>query len=381
MRIAVISTYPPIECGIGTYTQFLTDELKNTSNEIIIVSQHGARGDLVFPAYNADDPNLAKEIFDITMKLTPDIVHIQHEYGLYGELDGIAILDLIHRFKSSNIPTIATFHTVFKTPGCRRKYILKKMCGELDGIIVHEECHVDYLTTIYECDSQKIHVIPHGVRVVKPIKDAKIKLNLADKKVILLFGYFRETKKFEKVLNIFPQILEKVPNAYLVIAAKARKNEFNEYKNYIYDMVVNLPDHVKQNVEVFRGQFPQYTFDTILNVADIAVFPYSLGAQSGVMAHSFAFGVPVVTSDLPAFEKIIKKSKGGFSAKTNEEYVNKIVKLLTDDKLRQQYSENIIRYVNKEISWKMVAEKTLTVYNKFDINLNCKNRYIYISIP
>jgi 1,2-diacylglycerol 3-alpha-glucosyltransferase len=68
MRIAIISTYPPVECGIGTYTQFLTDELKHTANEIIIVSQHGARGEFVFPAYNADDPNLAKEIFDITMK-------------------------------------------------------------------------------------------------------------------------------------------------------------------------------------------------------------------------------------------------------------------------------------------------------------------------
>ena len=143
-------------------------------------------------------------------------------------------------------------------------------------------------------------------------------------------------------------------------------------------MVISLPRHVKKNVEIFRGQFPQHTFDTIINAADITVFPYSLGAQSGVMAHSFAFGIPVVTSDLPAFERIVKKSGCGFSAKNSEEYVNKIVKLLTDDKLRRQCSDNIIRYVNEEISWKIVAEKTLSVYNKFDINLNCKNRYIYI---
>ena len=378
MRIAVISTYPPIECGIATYTQFLTDELIKTPNEIFIVSQHGAKGDSVFPVYNADDPDPAKEIFDITMKLTPDIVHIQHEYGLYGELDGIAVLDLIHRFKSSNIPTIATFHTVFKVLEFRREYILKTMCRDLDGIIVHEDCHIDYLTKIYGCDPKKIYLIPHGVRLVKPIKDAKEKLELTGRKVILLFGYFRKTKEFDKLLDIFPQILEKVPDAYLVIAAKPRKNEFNDYKNYIYDMVVSLPDKVKQNIEIFRGQFPQHTFDTILNSADITVFPYSVGAQSGVMAHSFAFGIPVVTSDLPAFKGIVEKSGGGFSAENSEDYVNKIVKLLTDDKLHKQCSENIMRYVKEEISWKIVAEKTLSAYNKFDLDLDCKNRYIFV---
>ena len=63
MRVVIISTYPPIECGIGTYTQFLCEELKKTDNEIIIVSQYGAKGDNVFPAYSPDDPNPAKTIF------------------------------------------------------------------------------------------------------------------------------------------------------------------------------------------------------------------------------------------------------------------------------------------------------------------------------
>ncbi len=29
MRIGFISTYPPIECGIATYTQYLTDVLRD----------------------------------------------------------------------------------------------------------------------------------------------------------------------------------------------------------------------------------------------------------------------------------------------------------------------------------------------------------------
>ncbi len=70
MRIIIISTYPPIECGIGTYTQFLKEELQKSDNEIIVISQHGADGDNVFPVYSADDPNPAKNIFDFAISCT-----------------------------------------------------------------------------------------------------------------------------------------------------------------------------------------------------------------------------------------------------------------------------------------------------------------------
>jgi hypothetical protein len=43
MRVAFVSTYPPIECGIGTYTSFLIEALARLPNEIHIISQNGAK--------------------------------------------------------------------------------------------------------------------------------------------------------------------------------------------------------------------------------------------------------------------------------------------------------------------------------------------------
>lgn len=376
MRIAFISTFPPIECGIGTYTQFLMDALAKTPNELHVISQHGAEGFHVYPAYSTTDEGIAKNIFDMTIKITPDLVHIQHEFGLFGELDGIAVLDLIYRLKSTGTPVIATFHTVDSEPDFRKGLIQRTMCRELDGIVVHEEDHLNILKKVYQANLKKVHLIPHGARELQPIQDAKKKLKLVGKKIILLAGYFRPTKCFDKIIEIFPRIVEQEPKAWLILSGKMRTLDYSPYRKMLFEKINNSP--AKNHIEVFRGQFPQATFDTILSASDIMVFPYSVGAQSGVMAHAFTFGKPVVTSNLPAFVSTIEKSKAGFFAETDDEYVEKIVTLLHNKSVYKEFSHNAINYVKEKISWDIVANKTLDVYKKFDQKLECKTRYVYV---
>ena len=78
MRIGMVSTFPPIECGIGTYASYLVKELKQLHNEVYVVSQTGAEGDRVYPVSNSTDADLAEKVFEAMIKFTPDVVHIQH---------------------------------------------------------------------------------------------------------------------------------------------------------------------------------------------------------------------------------------------------------------------------------------------------------------
>ncbi len=375
MRVTLVSTYPPIECGIGTYTGFLVEALTKSPNEIYIISQYGAEGRHVYPSYGPDEDGISRKIFNAVIRVTPDIVHIHHEFGLYGELDGIAVLELIYRLKSTDTPVIATLHTVQKEFEFRKELILKTMCRELDGIIVHGQEHAEILRTVFDVDRSKIFLIPHGAREMELVPDARKKLNLEGRKMILLAGYYWPTKCFDRVVDIFPYIVAKVPHAWLVLAGKVRVPEFSSYRRMLFEKINDSP--ARDRIEVFRGQFPQKTFDTIMSAADIVVLPYTAGAQSGIMAHAMTFGKPLVTSNLPAFVETLERSKAGFYVQTDDEYVDRIVTLLTDTGVYKRFSQNALTYVKENISWDIVAHQTLNVYKQFDLEMGCKTRYVF----
>jgi len=151
--------------------------------------------------------------------------------------------------------------------------------------------------------------------------------------------------------------------------------EYSEYRTMLFEKINNSP--AIDRIEVFRGQFPQKTFDTILSAADVVVLPYTDGAQSGIMAHAMTFGKPVVTSNLPAFVDIVKRSEIGFYAQTDDQYVDSIVTLLTNPEVYKKFSQNALTYIKENISWDIVAQQTLNVYEQFDLKLECKTRYVF----
>jgi glycosyltransferase involved in cell wall biosynthesis len=374
MRIGVVSTYPPIECGIATYTRYLTDEFIALGNELYIVSQFGGKGEKVYPVFDSESPDLAKRAFQTMAKFNPDIVHIQHEFGLFGKPEGISCIPLVYRFKLAGIPVVITLHTVYEEIPKEKRIVLEALIRVADRVIVHEEYQKEaILREIGQFDN--IRVIPHGARELEPVPEAKKKIGLGeDVKVVLLCGYFRRTKGMDRVIRIFPQVAERVKNAVLVIASRLRQDEFKDYKDELLGMAERSP--ASKKILVVGGQIPQETFDTIMSAADVIPLPYRKGAQSGIFAHCLAFGAPVVVSpDVRSLREAVTKIKCGFVAASDEESVECIVKILTDDDLRSELSKNAREYVRKNIVWKRVAERTAELYREL---IKTPSRFKYL---
>ena len=373
MRIAMISTYPPIECGIATYSENLCAAFPRDEDEVVVVSQHGAKGEGVFPVYNAADDNIAAEIFHILGKLTPDVVHIQHEFGLYGELHGIQVNELVLRLRMAGVPVIVTLHTVRAPMPRDDQIVLKNIVQDSDGVIVHEPFQKEILKETFG-SADNVHVIPHGIRNIKPVEDAKALIGAEGRKTALLVGYYRPTKRFERAVRIWPCVVERCPDALLVVAGKMRNIAFSDYYCELMKEVEASP--VRDNILVLRGQFPQHTFDTLISSADCMLLPYEAGAQSGILCNAAAFHVPVVTSDLKSFDEWNRKSGGGLSAGSDDEYVDQICKVLEDDSLRNRLKSNIRNFI-PPMYWDNVVRQHREIYNEAVRCPVMSSRYFY----
>ena len=382
MRIGFVSTYPPLECGIGTYTHYLNTALREAGNETFVISEYGAEGHAVFPVFHHGSAAFPRDVFNTSTRMTPDVIHIQHEYGMYGPQCGVEVVDLILRYRVVGLPVVVTLHTVEEELTPAQQLILKHIIDECGAVIVHEAYQKETLLRYFggmKHAAQKIHVIEHGIRELAPITNGKHKLDLADKKVILLCGYFRPTKGFETIIDIFPQICDEVPDAVLVVAGKTRNIEFDEYRRDLFTRLNESP--CADRIEILRGQFPQHTFDTIIAASDVVVLPYTQGGQSGIMAQCFAQGVPVVTSALKGFQLLVDRSHGGMVAASDAEFKKLIVKLLRDDALQADLRANIRTYVERQAGWSQIARAHTNVYQSVVTTPYGKARYVYFPEP
>lgn len=378
MRIGFVSTYPPIECGIATYTAYLNEALRRLNNETFIISQLGAQGQGVFPIFKAHAPTFASDVYGTSTNMTPDVMHIQHEYGLYGSQRGVDVIDLILRYRLSRIPVVVTLHTVYTDLKQEEVTILKHILDEASAVIVHEEFQRDTLLRYFgdmRRAHDKIRVIEHGIREGGPVPGAKKTLGVEGKKVILLCGYFRPTKGFHKIVEAFPQICEQDQDAMLVVAGKTRNVEYDEYRRRFFKQLNESP--VVDRIEILRGQFPQHTFDTIISAADVVVLPYEVGAQSGMMAQCFANWVPVVASNLLAFRLVIERSGGGYLCETGEDYTETILRAINDREVADRMRRSIRAYIAEQAGWTRIAQRHIEVYQSIVTVPYGKARYVY----
>ncbi len=362
MRIGIISSFPPIECGIATYCQYLTTALKEKGADIYVVCHKGGSGKKVFPAFDYEDGDIAEKAFRMMTRFTPDVVHIQHEFGLFGRHFGVSVVPLIVQFRLVRIPVVTTLHTVYQDIPREHRIIIESIMANSDRVIVHETYQKAALEKILEGkDPGKIVVIPHGAREVTPVENAKRLLGLpSDKKVILIIGYFRPSKNFELVIDIFPEICRRYPDVILVVAGKIRGTEHRGYRNMLFNKIARSPN--KDQIFILRGQLPQETFDTILSAADVVALPYKITSQSGILAHCLAFGKPVVTSDTEVMKDIIGGHDAGIICETNEDYIEGICRILSNPALEKRLSENARAYVRDEISWSRIAVRHMALY-------------------
>jgi glycosyltransferase involved in cell wall biosynthesis len=377
MKLAYIGTYPPRECGIGTFTMNLYNSMvmnnKTTNSSIegfvIALNDHEQTYDypeevkLTIRQEHQRDYLSAVRFINIS---GADLCILEHEFGIFGGQNGVYILPLLHRLE---IPLIVTLHTIIKTPSYNEKAILVEICKMAGKIVVMSHKAIEFLTTIYRVDKRKIEYIEHGVPDIQFNKSqSKKEFHLENKKVLLTFGFISRNKGIETVIKALPKVVEKHPEVLYMILGKTHPNVLRysgeEYRIYLQHLVKSL--NLSQHVFFLNEFINQKELFKYLSASDIYVTPYLNEAQitSGTLSYAIGAGSAVVSTPYWHATELLTDGRGKlFNFNDSVELSNIIIELLDNPDVLKILRKKAYDY-GKTIKWDKTGEKYITVAKK-----------------
>lgn len=369
-----MSTYPPTECGIATFTTDLMDGInKGFSNSIRCLScdltdrpKEKNKADFTLnPKTKEDYITVAEEINkDPGIKL----VHIQHEFGLFGGNYGNYLLLFLATIKK---PVAITFHSVLPNPNIALKSLVKMLVSYTELVFVMTKSSELILKEHYGISENKITYVPHGTHVVdytEPI-EIKKKFNFEHRMLLSTFGLLSPGKSIETALMALPQIIEKTPNVLYLVIGKTHpntiKNSVDNYRAYLMDLVEskNLKDHV-----MFIDRYLK--IDELLDylkASDIYLFTSKDPNQavSGTFTYAMSCSCPMVATTIPHTAEVLTSDKGILVDIENPDQLANAVNELLENKERRESMAINAYQKTRESSWENVAIKHFNTYEKY----------------
>jgi glycosyltransferase involved in cell wall biosynthesis len=300
------------------------------------------------------------KVFALIRKIKPDAVHY-HFFRRKSEILFYLLLRVL------GVKLIYTAHNILPHEPSRIDYLLTKLVNRgARRIIVHSNYIKTKLSDTFKIDPNKIVVIPHGnfdfyIPNISMNKcESRKKLGLkGSSHIILFFGYIREYKGLDLLLEAFETAASEDPQLELLIAGEPSSGVLlNKYQEIIRQ------SEVQERIITHFNYIPAKEVAEYLVASDTVVLPYKNIDHSGIVHLAYSFDKPVIATKVGDFEESIEQGKSGFileinNAKCLAETINEIFSC--GEKL-----EEMGRYVkqlnNSKFSWVRIGEKTMELY-------------------
>lgn len=383
--VLLISSYPPRECGIATYSQDLLSALNQQfdgSFELQVCALESGFNDHQYPkevAYTlqADVP---AEYLALADKINADkrinLVLIQHEFGLFRMDKEESFLSLIQTLKK---PVVTVFHTVLPNPDSTRKAHVQKIGLFSDSLIVMTNHAADILKNEYTIPSKKITVIPHGTHLVPHLdkEQLKQKFGLKGKKTLSTFGLLSSGKGIETTLEALPRIVDNEPDVIFLIIGKTHPgviaSEGEAYRESLKAKIRNLKldNHVIfVNKYLSLKELLEY-----LQLTDIYLFTSLDPNQSvsGTFSYAMSCGCPIISTPIPHAKEFLDQETGIIVDFSNPyQLADAVERIFENETLREQFISNGLERIaptaweNSSIAHAQLFQKLTT--NQIELN-------------
>jgi glycosyltransferase involved in cell wall biosynthesis len=309
LRVAVVSTYSPRQCGIATFAANLASALRQADPGLdlqVAAIENLERMDLPIAAARwriaQGDRASFLETAAALNHADIDVVCVQHEFGLYGTFDGEYHDHLGPFLAALRIPAVTTLHTVLPAPSLSIRAAVRNIAANSATVVVMTNRAKQLLTTVYGVRPEKIGVVPHGVPVMTTGGDPELRrrMGLTDRTVISTFGLVDPRKGIEFMVEAMDTVRARHPEAIYLILGRTHPElvarEGQRYRASLEQIVQKrqLGEHVRLVDEYFSEQ----EIVDYLAATDIYVTPYLDADQitSGTLAYALGAGKAIVST-------------------------------------------------------------------------------------
>jgi polysaccharide biosynthesis protein PslF len=352
----ILRTYPPTRCGLATFSAALSKGLCANGSDVSVVrvadgaSSSDARviGELV----NGSATSVAatSELLNES-----DIAVVQHEYGIYGGVDGDEVVDIIGGLR---IPSIVVAHTVLKNPTPHQRSVLETIAAMADQVVVMSEAARQRLCVGFDVDRAKVTTIAHGATVPR-----NTPVSRSGRPTLLTWGLLGPGKGIERVIEAMGSLRELHGRPRYLIAGRTHPKVLAADGEAYRDARAEQARQggVADSVCFDANYRDVSSLTALVRSSAVVVLPYDSTDQvtSGVLVDAIASGRPVVATAFPHAVELLGSGAGIVVGHDDPDALaSALRRLLTDPRLAGSMAAEA-RRLAPTMAWPVVADAYL----------------------
>jgi glycosyltransferase involved in cell wall biosynthesis len=334
MKICLVATFPPSGRQLNEYAFHIARELQRLPNvELTILADELAAYDFAtdstgkplsesaqaeLPEFNVvrcwkfGSMGNPLRILSAVRKIKPDVVWFNLVFSSFATPDnpfaaffGLSAPALT---RAAGFYTHVTLHHIlehvnFAAAGIRRERMLR-MGSDLATRALLRAHSVSVLlphyrrTLVQKYSARNVLLGTHGTFAPNPTPPDYSKRGNPDLR-ILAIGHWGTYKRLETLMEAFPAVVEKIPNARLIVAGANHHTK----PGYWESIREAQPKHLPID---FLGYVPEEAIPDLFRSISILVLPYDSATGSSGPAHQACeYGMPIVCADIADLREMV----------------------------------------------------------------------------
>jgi glycosyltransferase involved in cell wall biosynthesis len=377
VKIAFVSTYPPIHCGIGEYTRFLVTALSGIypSGQYFVLAEEGvgegyvdkSANAKVIPTFRKRKAETYQNIVEVLDKIGGvDVLHIQHEYDIFsGHRE---LLEVLFEARERGLAkviliTLHSVHHPFSPDETKWNAVefQRSLPEYMDKVIVHsppQEFELQSQGLPYDI----IHRIPHGTFVNPHLAEPRlliakrlnIELSRLERPIISLAGFLHRHKGIDVLAEALEHI--KSDRFTLIIGGELRDESVKKYLSELGKGRLIFTEKYLSSDEIL----------SIAALADIIVMPYhdirGLYSVSGILHLSMGSLKPIIGTRVPKLVELYSFAPQlTIPPMDPKALAKKMIWVMENYDVAVAYASHLYSYAVRT-QWNRVARRHLNLY-------------------